>query len=125
MGNIEWERLRIEILERIGESVVNSAPFDCAAGDYAADQSYDLSGLVIIEGVSSLRRELRSYYDLSVYIGISPEERLARIKRRDPEWKQEKWLSEWIPWEDSYFSTHEPEVCADVVLDGGALPVDI
>ncbi len=118
MGNIEWERLEQEILNNLGKKSVMSAPFDCASGVYAAHKEYDLSGLVILEGVSSLRREFRDYYNYKLFLSIPDAVRLERIFRRDPEWKQEKWLSQWIPWEDNYFNTHDPAGAADLILDG-------
>ncbi len=120
MGNIEWERLEAEILKNLGSSNVDSAPFDCAAGSYGSERSYNLSGLVVVEGVSSLRKELRDYYSYKLFITIPSDERLKRILRRDPAWKQEKWQTEWIPWEENYFSLHNPQLCADLILDGTA-----
>jgi uridine kinase len=117
MGNIEWERLENEILGNLGKSTVLSPAYDCRSASYGPDREYDLSKTVIIEGVSSLRRELQDYYDLKLFLRITPDERLRRIERRDPEWKRRKWRSEWIPLEDAYFSAHRPEVSADFIVD--------
>jgi uridine kinase len=117
MANIEWERLEREILRNIGESSVFSPVYDCRSGFYGPARKYDLSKTVVIEGVSSLRRELRGYYNLRLLLRISPEERLLRIEKRDPEWKRRKWRDEWIPFEDAYFSAHRPEDTADFIID--------
>jgi uridine kinase len=118
MGNVEWERLEGEILRQAGNPRAVTRHFDCSAGEYSGPVEYDLSGTVIIEGVSSLRKELRDYYDLRIYIDISPEERLRRIALRDPEWKQRMWHSEWIPLEDSYTAADVPKKAADHIIPG-------
>jgi len=121
MGNVEWERLEREILRQAGNPRVVSRHFDCSVGEYSGPLEYDLSGTVIIEGVSSLRKELRDYYDLRLYIEISPEERLRRIAHRDPEWKQRMWHSEWIPLEDAYIAADVPKSAADHIISGISL----
>ncbi|WP_319562583.1 shikimate kinase [Marispirochaeta sp.] len=118
MGNVEWERLEREILRKLGDPQAVSCRFDCTAGDCTEPKVRDLSGVVIIEGVSILRRELRKFFDLKLFIEISPEERLRRIALRDPEWKQKRWHSEWIPLEDAYFYSELPKNAADYVLSG-------
>lgn len=118
MGNVEWERLEREILRQLGNPQAVSRHFDCSAGDYTEAAPYDLSGIIIIEGVSILRKELRKFFDLKLFIEISPEERLRRIVLRDPEWKQTMWHSEWIPLEDAYFGLELPKNAADYVLSG-------
>ncbi|WP_319477851.1 hypothetical protein [Marispirochaeta aestuarii] len=121
MGNVEWERLEREILQQVGNPRAVSRHFDCSSADYSGPVVYNLSGTVIIEGVSSLRKALRNYYDLKLFIEISPGERLRRIALRDPEWKQRKWHSEWIPLEDSYFAAEMPEKAADHIISGAGL----
>ena len=118
MGNIEWERLEAEVLTQIGSSSVPVTRFDCSLGSYSAPETYDLSGFIVVEGVSSLRRELLSYYDLKLFIEIPPEERERRIRLRDPEWKQKMWRDQWIPLENAYFAAHSPQESADFIIDG-------
>ena len=63
--------------------------------------------LNIVEGSYSFHPELARYYDLSVFLDISPETQRSRIlKRNGPEWGQQ-FFDRWVPLEQTYF--HETD----------------
>ena len=78
-----------------------------------------LSGpVIVVEGIYVLRRELRSYYDLTVWVDCSRATRLARGLARDGESAQSLWEDEWMPQEDRYIAAHQPHLAAGFVYAG-------
>ena len=59
--------------------------------------------LNIVEGVYSMHPALADAYDLSVYIEISYDEQIARLKKRNSPEMQARFINEWIPLENLYF----------------------
>ena len=71
-------------------------------------------GTVIVEGVYTTRPELRSYYDLTVFIQTSRAERLRRaIEHRANDLF---WIKRWMAAEDWYLRTLKPARHVDIVL---------
>ena len=68
--------------------------------------------LNIVEGSYSLHPALEPYYDLSVFLEISPESQRCRVlERNGPEWGQ-MFFDRWIPLENTYFqATRTAERC--------------
>jgi len=66
------------------------------------------AGVAIIEGVTALRTDLRDYWKISIWVDCPRELRLERGVARDGEAIREKWVDEWMPGEDQYFSREKP-----------------
>jgi len=118
-GDFDWQRLRDQVL------------LPLAHGQRAVYQRYDwgtdalrewiaLAGqqVVIVEGVTVLRHELRSCYHLTVWIDCPRAIRLARGLARDGEDARRQWEEEWMPEEDRYLASHLPYLAADWVYAG-------
>lgn len=85
--------------------------------------------ILIIEGVCSLRKELRDYMDIKLFVDtprkICIERGLERDRgmggKSDDEiiamWNQ------WLQWDDEYFAKDNPASVADVTFDGSN-PID-
>ena len=54
-------------------------------------------------------------YTLRVFVEISPEKQLARIKERNPD-KLQRFVEEWIPMENRYFEEFEISDKCDIIL---------
>jgi uridine kinase len=76
------------------------------------------AGVAIIEGVTSLRVDLREYWKISIWVGCPRELRLERGVTRDGEAIRAKWVDEWIPGEDQYFLREKPWESASLLFDG-------
>lgn len=72
---------------------------------------------LIVEGVSSYRKEFRPYINFGIYIETSRALRLRRGLERDGEDAKEQWL-QWMKEEDRYISEHRPQDNADIILSG-------
>ena len=107
-GNLDRERLESEILIPISrnEAAVYRL-FDCRTLSLREPVTVLPGRLNIVEGSYSFHPELARYYDLSVFLDISPETQRSRIlKRNGPEWGQQ-FFDRWVPLEQTYF--HETD----------------
>ncbi len=63
-----------------------------------------LTRLAVTEGAYSMHPDLALYYDLSVFLDISPNRQQDRILLRNTPEKANRFFKEWIPLEQKYFS---------------------
>jgi len=79
--------------------------------------------IMILEGVSSSRKELRDYISLSIFVDTPKEICLKRGVERDgntgkSEEELTKIWKDWLAEEDEYMKRDNPKMNADIVLDG-------
>lgn len=120
-GDFDWGRLQKEVLEtlRAGE-VARYSRYDWPTDRHAETLEARPSGVVLVEGVSTCRRELSEFYDLRIWVECSRSERLRRGIARDGESFRWRWEEDWMPAEDHYAKTHVPAVRADFCVSGEA-----
>lgn len=73
-------------------------------------------GVVLVEGVYLLKRRLRRYWDLAIYVDTPRELRQARLRVRGE--NDEGWIDKWAAAEDYYERVERPAQAADLVLRG-------
>ena len=61
----------------------------------------------IVEGSYSLHPTFGTYYDISVFSSVSPEEQLRRIEVRNGAEMLTMFRDKWIPMEERYFTTFD------------------
>jgi uridine kinase len=74
--------------------------------------------VVVVEGVSSTRREVRAPWALTVWVEASRQTRLRRARERDGEALLPRWLQDWMPSEDAYVAREHPQDRVDLVVSG-------
>ena len=112
-GNVDRERFLAEVLLplRRGEKVFYRR-FDCASMQLQNAVETAPKKLVVAEGAYSMHPDLAPYYDLSVFLDISPELQRERISRRNTPEKANRFFAEWIPMEQAYFAAFDiPAKC--------------
>jgi len=121
-GNVDRERILAEVLEplRAGRAV-SYRPFDCGRMCFGAPVAVAPARLTVLEGSYSLHPALAPYYDLAVFLRISPEEQRKRLLAREGA-NAEAFFSRWIPLEERYFALFRPETRADLVLESKTQP---
>ena len=72
---------------------------------------------IILEGVSSSRREFRPYLSFGIFVKTDSNLRLSRGLARDGIQAKDQWLK-WMHEEDLYISRDNPEEYAQIVIDG-------
>lgn len=105
-GNVDYERFYDEVLRplRKNAKLITYRPFDCASMSLEAEISVIPNEIVIVEGAYSCHPFLREYYDLKVFLTVSPEVQIARITERNGAEKVKVFRDKWIPMEEKYFA---------------------
>ena len=122
-ADFDWRRLRDQVLAPLsrGEQAVYQR-YDWGTDRLAEWIALASQDVVIVEGVYTLRRELRSFYHSSVWVDCPRSIRLARGIARDGEDARRQWEEEWMPGEDRYLVSHQPHLAAGWVYDGSGSP---
>lgn len=104
--NVDHERFLTEVLIPLkkGEKV-SYRPFDCQTMSFGKKIELDNKKINIIEGSYSCHNALYDYYDLHIFLSVSPEVQMRRIILRDGSEKAKIFESKWIPLEKKYFNT--------------------
>lgn len=103
-GNVDRERFLEEVLRPLGEGrVPEYRRFNCGTQTLEPPVTVARKPLTVIEGVYSMHPELTGYYDLSLFLEISPDLQRERILKRNPSPLAERFFEEWIPLEAAYF----------------------
>lgn len=133
-GDLDWRRMRNQVLTPLSrDQPGNHQRYDWGRDTLADWHTVAVGGMVIVEGVYSLRNELRDFYDLRIWVTCPKEVYLARgLERAMVEWpdrsieaSRELWENRWIPAEERYAREHRPDLIADFVIDtSGKVPVD-
>ena len=104
-GNVDRERFLTEVLLPLSRGeTVRYRRFDCATMTLLDAKEISPTRLVVTEGAYSMHPDLAPYYDISVFLDISPDRQQERILRRNTPEKAERFFKEWIPLEQKYFS---------------------
>jgi uridine kinase len=119
-GNFEWRRLRDQVLAPLarGEEA-RYQRYDWGSDSMAEWHAVPARGIVVIDGNYSTREELRSFYGFRIWVEAPRELRLARGLARGGLDTRDRWLGEWMPEEERYLETQEPQRFADLVIDAG------
>ncbi len=75
--------------------------------------------VVVVEGVTALRRELRAFYDVRVFVEVSEARRRERAFALSGRLAPEYFEQYWWPMENYYLRTHQPQRAAQFCLESG------
>ena len=104
-GNVDRERFLEEVLISLKKSKpVSYRRFDCATMTLLPPVEIIPKKLTVIEGAYCMHPELADFYDLSVFLDISPDKQKMRIEKRNSPQMANRFFTEWIPLEEIYFS---------------------
>ena len=115
--NIDHERFAEEILAGVqsGKPFVWHR-FDCSQMTLGPAVEASPKPLTIVEGVYSLHPALCCAYDLKAFVSIDPQMQSRRILERSGPVLHRRFVEEWIPFENRYFSEFAIESTCQVVL---------
>lgn len=114
-GNVHYERFASEVLPYLHTDFSYSV-FDCSEGTMHSKRHVPIADITVVEGSYSLHPALRQAYDLSVFLEITPEEQIRRIRSRNGESMLERFRTLWIPLENRYFQECAIKAQADYLL---------
>ncbi len=116
-GNVDRERFLAEVLTPLsrGEEVAYRR-YDCSTGEIMPPEARKPTRLTVTEGAYSMHPKLADFYNLSVFLEITPELQRARILKRNSPEMAERHFSTWIPMEERYFDAFNIRERCDVTL---------
>lgn len=112
-GNIDYERFLEEVMIPLSQGkTVTYRPYDCHRKKLAPSIQIKSNPITIIEGSYSCHPTLWNFYDLRIFLDISPDEQLRRIEHRNGSKTLALFRNRWIPLEEKYFAYyHIQERC--------------
>ncbi len=118
-ADFDWIRLLNQVLEPLSQEKVGYYQrYDWETDSLAEWHTVPIGGIVIIEGVYTIRKELSDKYDLKIWVDCPRDIRLSRGLERDGEEAREMWESNWMVSEDMYVEEHKPFKRADLIVRG-------
>ncbi len=114
----EWRRFRDQVLIplRAGRPAILQK-LDRERPGEILRVSAVAGAVVIVEGVTSLRRELAAHYGFRVFVRAPRDICIARVLERDGDAMRDWYKIYWRHEEDHYIKTHDPQAAADLVVD--------
>lgn len=116
-GNIDYERFYEEVVKNLRSvSPFTYGKFDCSQGKIGRKIEIMPKQLTVVEGVYSMHPKFGNLYDLKIFLDITEETKISRLKKRSPE-KLERFINEWIPKENRYFEHLKIKDKCDLIID--------
>jgi len=113
--NVDHERFLEEVLLPLSQGeAVCYRPFDCSTGQLGDPIPVKPAPVAVIEGSYSCHPNLAPFYDLKVFLTLSPEAQMRRIILREGEKYAEVFRTRWIPLEERYFAACQVEKTANL-----------
>ena len=122
-GNIDYERFQKEVLTKLkGGDAFSYRIYDCQEDSFFASPIISPHPLTIVEGSYSHHPALAAGHDLKVFLTVHPDMQRSRLLKRNGPVMLERFIEEWIPLEELYFTSLGIQEQSDIVLDTGGEP---
>ena len=104
-GNIDYERFALEVSANLNKpSKFSYNKYSCQKGALDGLVDVDNSKIRVIEGSYSKNPKMQITADLNIFLTLEGKTQLERLEKRNPHLVS-RFISEWIPKENSYFET--------------------
>lgn len=118
-ADFDWERMLKEVIEPLSQNKEGCYQrYDWEKDKLSEWHTVPIGGIVVIEGVYSLRNELMEKFDYTIWVDCPRDVRLSRGLMRDGEGAREMWVNNWMVSEDLYVEKHKPLEKAHLVVTG-------
>ncbi|MGE5614770.1 MAG: uridine kinase family protein [Bacillota bacterium] len=116
-GNVDYARFKDEVIKGLlSGREFRYHIYNCAGDTMDTTITVTPKRLNIVEGSYSMHPTLIEYYDLKVFLGIGKDVQSRRILERNGPVMHERFMSEWVPMEDRYFSEMDIPAKCDIVI---------
>ncbi|MDD3414706.1 MAG: hypothetical protein PHY47_11990 [Lachnospiraceae bacterium] len=106
-GNVDYERFKEEVITPIfNKQSIKYRPYKCSLGAIQAGEVFSFKRLNIIEGSYCQHPYFGDIYQIKIFMTISDDNQIERIRIRNGDRMLERFLSEWIPKENEYFDKY-------------------
>jgi len=115
-----WPRLEAQVLKPLSNDRCGRYQrYDWDRREFAEWHEVAAGGVVILEGVSSARAEVRSRLSLAIWVETPRDVRLTRGLDRDGPAARKLW-DKWMAAEDAHFAANHTRDHADLIVSGVA-----
>lgn len=117
-GNIDYERFKEEVLVPLEKKreVFEYQRYDCALQRLTDCVKVSRRQLVVIEGSYSCHPYFRDSYNLKIFLELDAKTQEQRILERNGAYMLSRFVSEWIPKENTYFEKFNIKENCQLVL---------
>lgn len=116
-GNIDYERFNVEVINGLkSNSEFTYQTYNCHTLELDEVRTVKPKVLNIIEGVYSMHPLFINIYDYKVFLEIDEKTQVKRILKRNGEVMLTRFINEWIPMENQYFSELDIKNKCDIIL---------
>lgn len=118
-ADFDWKRVLNQVLDPISQNNEGHYQrYNWETDGLTEWHTVPVGGIVIIEGVYSIRKELAKKYDFTIWVDCPRDLRLSRGLERDGEEARDMWENNWMISEDIYIDEHKPFERADLIVNG-------
>lgn len=117
-GNVDYERFKTEIIDNVNrQHNFTFNIYDCSCDSFWESGTVFHKRLNVVEGVYSMHPYLCDVYDYKIFMDVDKTKQLQRIEQRNGKSMLSRFVNEWIPLEDRYFSADDVKSKCDIVFD--------
>ncbi len=121
-GNIDYERLAPVAAKAAHSEDFTYQAFDCRTGEMGEWHTVPAGHVTVLEGAYALGPKVGARCDVRVFLSVDALVQRARIAAREADsGMAERFETEWIPLENTYFSAFGVRESCDVVVDTSAM----
>lgn len=117
-GNVDRERFYSEIMTGLlSGSDFSYRPYSCETGTLMPSVNVTAKKINIIEGAYSCHPQLSEYYDLKIFLSVTPKRQFDRIVARNGREEAKVFKNRWIPLEEKYFAAFDISGSCHMVIE--------
>lgn len=117
-GNVDYTRFKEEVLDNLMNDIqFKYQVYNCKIQALDSFSVVKPKKLNVIEGSYSMHPTLINYYDYKIFLSIDSESQIKRILERNGEFMLKRFIDEWIPKENEYFSKFNIMDLANIIID--------
>ncbi|MCH4825908.1 uridine kinase [Planococcus halocryophilus] len=118
-ADFDWKRMLKDVIEPLSQNKEGCYQrYDWDDDNLAEWHTVPVGGIVVIEGVYSLRNELVDKYDHTIWVDCPRDVRLSRGLARDGGNARDMWVNNWMVSEDLYVEAHKPLEKSNLLVTG-------
>ncbi|MFC2150813.1 uridine kinase [Calditrichota bacterium] len=119
ISDLDWRRMRDQVILPLRSGKRAHFQYYSWVEDRLLDWiTVESPSVVIVDGVTALRKELAEFYDLRIWLSCPDEVRLPRLSSRADMRAGE--IKRWLPSERRYLKSHNPASRADLIIDNSS-----
>src|SRR3989344_9528118 len=107
--DFDWDRMEREVFRahKNGDQI-KYRKFNWDSTDIGEQIIVPLNDIIIVEGVYSTQKRFQKYYDFTIWVETSKEQRIKNMTLRVGEKLTKEWINKWMYKEDRYYKKEKP-----------------